>query len=235
MKLNNYKKKILFLFFLLLVFASSTKSQNNYYPLEKGYRWEYDMSFKGPLATIYSNNLSFVLLNNGKRKVYNKFYFEQEFIMKGRSYCILYKHEEDGLKEYGKYNPTEPLVSQSQVIYPEPKLMIEYPLRVGATWLEDVETSLIREKFELTVRCEIISINKTVSVPAGTFKNVLQIYKFGHTSKDLGLLGRAYLQVEYEEWYALNVGLIKSRSKEVSKQSWIGSGEAEITLYSFSK
>ena len=71
---------------------------------------------------------------------------------------------------------------------------IEYPIRVGKSWVASDDEEKAR----------IMSINKTVKTPAGTFKNCIEV-RYTYYDGDV-----------YTSYYAKNIGFIKTVHKGIA-------------------
>jgi len=104
-----------------------------------------------------------------------------------------------------------------------------------------MEGSQLESRISVPIKSTIESIDEVVTVPAGTFKECLKIKSVGLGEetfveedsdqlfpKDF-LKEKIKVEVEYYNWFAPNVGLIKA----IYKEKKTSSGALDITLSDF--
>lgn len=198
-----------------------------YYPLEEGLTWVYQGNFPG------GGGDERVMITNLAQHVHKgKKVTPQKLNIGGQTAFVFIAQDEKGIYEFAKQYPNEfePEIKTPSTYY------IRTPLKVGTTWREEYKTHFLAEKVTLTVTNTIESLDESITVPAGTFKNCLKISTIGYTQKDMGqFIGVDNVSVESYTWYALGVGMLKGMTKEKSNHMMVGTGEAAIQLESFKK
>ena len=124
--------------------------------------------------------------------------------------------ENDGIVVFARQTQdmTEPEI-RNPVTY-----IVKKPCQVGSSWEHVIHTSLLTQKTTIPGKAFIHSINDTVLVPAGEYKNCLRLVTFG----TLNTPNKKKIEVEAHEWYAPEIGWIKSIVKEKSNDSGLGFG-----------
>jgi hypothetical protein len=182
------------------VLAACEKSlSGNYFPLEAGRAWTYQITQGGISATVVHTSLSPETLNG--RRVYPRTVSLQNTIMQTDYYVA----DDTGLFQYAtKGNQdAEPVVMSNQPV------IFGLPLEPGQTW-EDTHTSrLLGAPVLIPVTVVITKRNARVAVPAGTFDNCIQISVAGSAVTAYGTL-----TVGEEYWLAPNTGIVKSLQNE---------------------
>lgn len=160
-----------------------------YFPLKPGLTWTYEVvSDKHPTKKVSVTNMP-------SREIKGLKLTPRKSEAGGQTSYFLIGSDERGIYRYGeqKSENSEPIVTKPRDYY------IKNPVSVGTTW--DTATKLGND--EVTINLTMESLSDTVKVPAGTYKDCLKIkHVGGNQKKDLIL--------EAYEWYAPNVGLIKS-------------------------
>lgn len=147
---------------------------NQYLPLKVGNSWNYEGI--GNEYASYSQKVTHQQDNHC-----------QVIVNSGTSTVIRYQITEDSILQ--TYRDHEFYEDKSILDLPSniEIIVLKQPLKVGATWQSDDNL------------CEIVSVNDTVQVPAGSFKDCLAVKT---TYKDSG-----NYSIDY---YAKEVGLVKS-------------------------
>jgi len=145
--------------------AGQIQEDKDYFPLVAGANYEYS----GELGKFY-----FKILNSKNGRA------EYTTLMNGVSGVVrtagVLRIEAEGITEEqasGSNGKTNKCIK------------LKFPLKVGTTWSVYI--------FESTIIYKIVSVNETVKVPAGTFKNCIKV-----VANDL-----------IAAWYAPGVGLVK--------------------------
>ncbi|MGC8654676.1 MAG: hypothetical protein ACP5US_11880 [Candidatus Kryptoniota bacterium] len=124
--------------------------------------------------------------------------------------------------------------------------ILKFPLKVGTTWNWYETTSLlssdIYEVNDKPVLCKasVQSVNETVTTPAGTFYNCIEVVKHGKTFLSVGTFymeKTLLVNVEDFEWYAPDIGLVKAIYKQTASSNLqnVYSGELDEQLESFNE
>jgi len=198
--------------------VTEVSSSENYYPLDEGRRWEYQVLQKqrgGWYIGPDSESASQVVTNFPQRELKGKRVIPRliEYKVWGssRNSFWFYIEDQSGVYEFAYQYPEDV----------EPKIIhdyiIKYPIKVGNIW-QEIETSLFKPKISIPVKSTIESKNEVVTVPAGTFKGCLKIKTIGFAEKVVGKWlteeEKVRIDREWYKWFAPGVGLIKMIFKE---------------------
>ena len=207
-------KRILYLSIVLCCTSCENKAIS-YFPLEADLYWQYDINKD---TVIGKSNLREIISNQGPRKTSEGLLFVQKSITGIES---LYEANSSGINLKHRLTTQGEPVEKSLL----PGIVFNYPLSVGTQWRDSVTTSMlksydprardIRERIELDVIVQ--SINETVRIPIGKFKNCIRTFATGNKHVQKGQY--AYqpdmnINVEITRWYAPRVGLIKETQIE---------------------
>jgi hypothetical protein len=198
----------------------SAGADDTYFPLKQGMTWEYrSSSDKKDTRTITITNLA-------PRKENDTTVTPRKWETDGRTIRIdLVAQDDGGVYLYGE-QPSEK--AQPTIIQPKSYYIPRAPAD-GTSW--EIKTKLGNDNVVMTLTIE--SINDTVTVPAGTYKDCVKIKHVGSSApgekKDTELSVLAY------EWYAPKVGWIKSlvTVNRKSKEGTILSEHENYQLLSF--
>ena len=220
--------------------VTEVSSSENYYPLDEGRRWEYQVYVKkkgpwdlsGPIKISAKQVCTIFPQREIKGKKVTPMQIEQ--IQRGSVYTrfLFYVKDQNSIYEFASQKPEDV----------EPKIfhdyIIKYPIKVGNSW-QETETSSLEPRISVPIKSTIESIDEVVTVPAGTFKECLKIKSIGFAEKVFGEEeqkwpppAKNYVKIERELyiWLAPNVGLIKTIFKE-KKASSLGTPTSEISHF----
>ena len=215
--------------------SCSTESNTNYFPLEEGLTWRYQVT---------------KTTRDGVRQQKYIYSSLPEKIVKEKTVAVrqsadgsllYYRDTEKGLFYIGK----EIQSGIERKFHQDEHLIFSYPLENGSKWQDITQTKLLvktgpPQKTEFKVVAEIpleISIDSTddtVSVPAGIFHHCIKLTKQGAEFKDAGnYIGRTIIRVKETSWYAPGVGLVKSIREETTDKNALDKGQLVIELELF--
>jgi len=214
--------------------VTEVSSSENYFPLDEGKRWEYQIYvykkegfYHGLESKIYGKQVCTNLPQQelkGKRvtpvkieETYGEFVYNNfSFYVKDHNYIY----------EFARLRPE----------YIEPKIIndyiIKFPIRVGNSW-QETETSSLDSRISVPIKSTIESIDEVIIVPAGTFKKCLKIKSVGLAEKvfdeEQVWPPKENVKIEREryEWFAPDVGSIKAIYREKKTHS---GGATGLTL-----
>jgi hypothetical protein len=123
------------------------------------------------------------------------------------------------------------------------RLVLPKNLETGTKWNVNSKTFLILKRYpyydyrattNFQINYEVISKNQTVTTPLGKFRDCLYLRGVGNT-KFIGdsEIGSIDINIVSEEWYAKNVGLIKSIRTEKTNSDLFGTTKMVQTLESY--
>jgi hypothetical protein len=211
---------IVILSFLLLLSVADCLAEP-YYPLKEGMVWEYQIVGMGTwtrkaLAPRKLNDKKVVPLQDQNGNL--------SFIIE----------DNKGVGEYAMQNVSdiEPKISQPT------EYILNYPLKKGVMAQRKDKTVFLTEKIDVDVTATIETLTDTVTVPAGTFENCLRIKYSGKKDVKVAIPFESTATVEIEgyDWFAKNVGWIKSIRTEKANNLTLGLGkQVVIQLIKFTK
>lgn len=200
---------------LLLILGACSKAPNRYYPLAKGRTWKYQITIKGGFGQQADATIS--VTNLPARPVHGKIVTPQKTAMQyhGQTqYEFDYMASDaSGIYTFAVQHPgdVEPKVT-SPVEY-----TLKRPIKVGSSWSASVDSPNGHTE---PGKATIEKLDDTVDVPAGTFRNCVEVHIVG-TAK------RTPPEEQYL-WFAPSVGLVKQVTK-------VSNNSASLQLVSFTK
>jgi hypothetical protein len=183
-----------------------------YYPLKPGMIWEYTVvSSKAGTGKI-------TIKNQPAREINGQKVTPREWRTGASVKYYLVARDDYGIYRYGEQKSADaaPVVTTPKVYY------LKEPVDRGTTW--DIVTKMGDRQVKVNLTIE--SIDDTITVPAGTYKNCVKIKHEGGGQAEKDQAGFA---VTAYEWYAPRAGLVKSlvTLKEKSKAA----GPVETLTY----
>ncbi|MFL2555878.1 MAG: hypothetical protein ACJ0Q4_03370 [Gammaproteobacteria bacterium] len=226
----------LFLVVLTSLFCiSCTKNDNSYFPLQNGLKWHYSVS----LTTRDGlEKQKYILHNKGSSSINGKLVYIRKSL-DGTN--LHYSITNEGIYYLGSSSNMliNPKFSSNQ------SLIIPNPIALNKKWEQVTTTKLLkktgppqRTEFkiiaEVPLEIEIVSLDETVSVPAGKYDKCIKIVMTGSSYKDAGnYVGLTLVSVEQTNWYAPGIGLIKTERIEKTKSDALDKGTLSIELTRF--
>lgn len=200
------------LFFLLPGTSFGGEPAENYYPLKEGLTWVYSVSSNKPGAE------KITVTSLPPRQVQGKTASPRKWELPGGVKYYFIAKDAAGVYRYAeqKGDSGAPQIITPKVYY------LKNPVARGTTW----NTSTKLPEGDLKVNITVESVDETVQVPAGTFKNCVKLKHQGQMQPSGG--GAAPLSLTAHEWYAPGVGLVKSIF--TVKQSIKGKAAAQNTI-----
>jgi hypothetical protein len=182
---------LLGLLFLPWNYADGSDLTAKYYPLKPGITWTYKVT------SDKHDTRKIVVTNLAAKEIKDLSLTPRKWDTGGAVKYVLIGSDDKGVYRYGEQpsETAEPVPTTPRVYY------LHDPLNTGTTW--DIKVKLGEDN--LTVNLTIDSVSEKVTVPAGTYKDCLKIKHAGGSQKD-----GASISLEAYEWYAPDVGLVKS-------------------------
>ncbi len=217
--MNNFNHFLLSsLVIFSLVGCSEKPIGSEYFPLNKGMRWTYNLHINYG-EKIEGEKKQLTITNLGTKKFGKNTYF-----VRRTSSGIDYYHnfDDQGLFRVG----LRTVVETKPRLDRERRYVLKQPLAVGTEWREISRPLLILRIYPFRVRVgkdaqvpmiyRIESLTETVTVPAGTFENCIKVVAEGSfvTYTD-AVSGETEIPMRVEEWYAAGVGLVKQVRQEL--------------------
>ncbi|MCX5891857.1 MAG: hypothetical protein NTW80_02610 [Deltaproteobacteria bacterium] len=162
---------------------------SRYYPLKPGLTWTYK------LTSEKIANGKIVVTNLPAKEINGVTVTPRKWDKGGMVSYSLMATDSMGIYRYGEQQD-----EKSEPVLTQPKAYsLRDPVAVGTTW--DMPSKMGAD--ELTVNLTVESITDSVKVPAGAYKDCVKI-------KHVGGGKGAPISIEAYEWYAPEVGLVKS-------------------------
>ncbi|MEX2516480.1 MAG: hypothetical protein WD572_06160 [Gammaproteobacteria bacterium] len=226
---------------VLLTLNACGDPGSSYFPLESGYWWEYVETVTTMDETRANKR---IIANADPIKVDGETVYPRHSVS---GYTYYYRADDDGVLRIGGIEETsddEIGTELSEAIAPN-QYVLRFPLEVGTTWTMRSETAVLEMSgppfdtlYQLSrpinMRYEITSLEENVRVAAGDFSDCLRIDGSGQVSIDVGgHLGRTTISVETTDWYAPDVGLVKSERVETTTSQVLNRGSYQLELNEF--
>lgn len=200
---------------VLLCASSCENSEPGFYPLDAGLVWQYDIQKQTVNGISRQKD---IIQNMGVSNRDGETTFIQNSISGSESHYQLsttaIRLKYTNLPGGTRINPGD---TTAIVFY--------YPLSVGTQWQDFITTSTLKshdrnandviEAIPVTVTIE--SINDTVVVAAGKFRNCIRVVSVGEKLVQKGKYayqGTMTIRIENTRWYASGVGLVKEEHVE---------------------
>ena len=228
------------LFISLLIIIGCSEQNNDYFPLDKIKTWNYTVKIQPDVddAVIYKKTNQSL----GKKKIFlNNENYEVYPFLKEDGTIMYYQSSDDGIYRNGiKFNKDIDFK-----IIEKNRMVLPYPIRIGKKWEVDSKTFLILKRYpyydyrattNFKLNYEILSTKEVIQTPLGKFKNCLKIRGTGKTSF-IGdsEIGSIIIEVLSEEWYAKDIGLIKTVRTEKTDTDLFGTTKMVQILDNFEK
>lgn len=212
-------------------------SDNNYFPLEPGYWWYYNIT-----ATILDDNkVSRFIVSNSHRageetdKLVQRAQQDALMLLKANGAgAELVAHKTRNDRGVIAHNPA--------------LIMFPHSLDSNEPWAQHSTLQLIEsrtfaradrvvvKRYPVTLKQHIAAHDETVRVPAGKFTRCVRIDGMGEAviKTDRGN-AKATVSVKTSQWFAPGVGLIKKTREETSESPFLKPGQREWTLAAYGR
>lgn len=230
-----------FMIFLLPAIAAGLPgcggNETDYFPLEKGWTWEYRItrttSDGAARQKYYVTNLAPMKL-------------QEEWVVPRKTLAgnvYYYKETAEGFERVAKRTASDADIALDK----KRRILLPAPISQGTRWTYPTQTSLLEktgppQRTEYRIRAPvklnyvIESIDDEVRVPAGRFTRCLRVRGAGSSNVNAAnYVGRAHVEVEHIDWYAPEVGLVKTIRREKISSPAIDPGELVMELESISR
>ncbi len=220
---------------LLLVsslLVSCDQKDLSYFPLTEGIEWRYRVILK---ASGSSEQSRYYLRSEGSREYEGREYHVHRSLTGTQT---LFSITDSGVEKFGYVLRQE----QTPVLLEDKVFLIPYPEVEGYEWENTIRTRLLIRKgapgessilANVPAENVIESLNETVQVPAGKFKNCMKISTDGFAfHSGTQHKSRTLVEIKESRWYARGVGLVKSIRLETSTSDAFGTREEIFELES---
>ena len=193
----------------LITATGCGQSAPDYFPLGNELEWEYSIQ---QIVNNEKSELKLIIANLQGKEIDDILYYPR----KSASGHIYYFHK----TPEAIYHSDEPGSPDA--------IVLKYPLEQGVKWRSGSGIYILERRHESFAGGEsfisldgtifldyvIKSLNESVEVPAGRFANCVRIEASGSVHVNARTRGVDHIVVEQTDWYAPDVGLVKSIRKE---------------------
>jgi len=225
-------------FFLLVFILGCSDNNSSYFPLEKIKSWSYKVVIKPDVEkkTIYKKiNVSLgkkYIEINGKNELLYPLLREDGSI-------FYYETDKNGIYRNGYTFTKDKNINLDN----KRRIVLPHSQKMGEQWEVESKTYLILKRYpyfdyrattNFKINYKIISKTEIINTPMGKFKNCLLIKGVGKT-RFIGdsEIGAIEIKITSEEWYAKNIGLIKTVRTEKTDSDLFGTTKMTQTLENF--
>lgn len=202
---------------LCSLFISCKSDIETYFPLGEKRMWSYRVD----IIPEIEKKIIFKKISSGLEKQKIQLLENEEDIyaypiQRENQSIYFYSYSKKGIKRLGYQEAS----GDKFIFDKKDRFVIKYPLEKGNSWNSISKTYLTLRRYpyfdykaitDFNILHEIVSTSDVVQVPAGKFKNCLKINGFGETSfladREIGSIN---IRINTTDWFAPNIGLIKS-------------------------
>ena len=223
--------KLIFLSILILVTNCSEK-ESQYFPLSNGKIWNYSIVINpGVEDKLVYKKTNFTLKKQtilGKEQKNEKQVYP---VIREDNSIYYYAKNKNGITREGVQQKGNYPIKYEK----DEKYVLKFPLKLGTEWqsVRKTYSSMRRYAYidytantNFVLKYKITSIKDSVKVPAGKFDNCIKIIGNGNTTfigdREIGTIK---ILVSTIDWYAPNVGLIKSIREEETDSDLFGTSK----------
>lgn len=220
---------------LMLTLGACEPVPVSYFPLDPNRYWQYDVV----RTTMDGTTNQKYLIETQTPREFNGATVKVRQTVDGHQF--FYRERADGTNRVARKLSTEAAATATQ---PE-VLVLPHSPAVGDSWRQLSHTAVLENTgppwetlFRITQAVEldftIASTSDTVRVSAGDFSNCLRVVGHGRFSAEVGnYIGHAEISVNVTEWYAPNVGLVRSERIETTDAKALNRGSIVMELASY--
>lgn len=221
----------------LILQACDKPANDDYFPLNSGLRWEYQLTIEHP-QRLEARTL--VIETQGATTLKDQAVSIRS-TSDGTDYYIA--QQKDGFYRLAKRT----LVESQPQLDSTPRMVLPLPIAQakGKTWSAISQPYLIERVFEgqdvmtadalqFPMTYSVLSLDETVELPAGTFNHCVLVE--GQTDLSLyadARTGNSIVPITTREWYAPGVGLVKLEREEPLDTDVYKGGKIVIELVKF--
>jgi len=226
---------VVFLQSCLCILSACGQTELDYFPLEAGRYWRYQMTYQtmdGTFKGVYA------VENLPPQKTDGQVIYVRQLLDGSFDYLQI---DDKGLLLKGREKTVNLDTRYTDAI----QYIFQFPLQAGTLWEDTVLSKALiktgppqKTEFHIIARipvtAKIESMTDSVKVPAGTFENCMRIVISGNAFIDAGnYVGKTIVRLNETNWYAPGVGLVKSVRKESTKHKALDKGEITLVLESY--
>jgi hypothetical protein len=219
----------------VLLLTGCNRSTPSFYPLTEGITWVYQLG-SPPVGTVTEKTLA-------PRDLASTRVTPIVAIgSNGHTETFFVAQDATGIYDAANQDPTD----VQRQIHKSADYYLRYPIKIGTTWTDTYQTQFLTVPHTLPRTCVIDQTGLTLTVPAGTFSEVIRKKCSASTTLNGDLRpglnpfgpqqGVAHVTAEHYLWFAPGVGLIKEIMEETSDNPRMEPGGKLVSeLLSFSK
>ena len=196
---------------IIVLLAGCSQPNDDYFPLGETIKWEYQ--YKKDLGNNHHEGKS-IIAQLPSIKTDNTIYFP-----------FRYAHGETVY-----YSETETGIQRSPDREQNGNLFLKKPFELNTSWKRETNIELLNSRHEsfsggesfisqgekIFLESKIVSLDETITVPAGSFSEVMRIDSNASVAVIERTRGIDQILIKQTEWYAKGVGLIKRSRNEIS-------------------
>jgi hypothetical protein len=220
---------------LLISLGACDREPASYFPLEPDRYWQYDVV----RTTMDGSKNQKYLIETRAPREWNGATVHVRQTVDGHQF--FYRRQADGINRVARK-----LSAEATATATEPAILVlPRAPAVGDSWRQLSHTAvlentgppwetLFRIMHPVELDFTVASTSDTVRVGAGNFSDCLRVVGHGRFSADVGnYIGRAEISVNVTEWYAPNVGLVRSERTETTNAQALSHGSIVMELASY--
>lgn len=219
----------------LLLLAAGCAERSDYFPLEEGQSWHYQVS----MTTRDGTGVKRQRLTNLRPQELDGVRVTPRMSPDGS--LLFYQQSDQGvLRVAVQRGPAAERVPENP-----PQLVFPADVLPGSRWSGELSTAVLEYtgppqrslhsiRVAVPVVHELLRLDDEVRVPAGRFADCALVHTTGMVFVDGGrYIGRARVQVDRLDWYAPGVGLVKTLQRETTDSAFLPFGEYRVELESY--
>lgn len=220
---------------LLVALGACDEGPASYFPLDPDRYWQYDVV----RTTMDGRKNQKYLIETQAPREWNGATVHVRQTVDGHQFY--YREHADGINRVARKLNTEATASATEPAV----LVLPRSPAVGDSWRQLSHTAVLENTgppwetlFRITQPVEldftVASTSDTVRVGAGNFSDCLRVVGHGRINAEVGnYIGRAEISVNVMEWYAPNVGLVRSERIETTNAQALSHGSIVMELGSY--
>ncbi len=220
---------------LLITLGACDQHPASYFPLDPDRYWQYDVV----RTTMDGRKKQKYLIETRAPREWNGMNVHVRQTVDGHQF--FYREYADGISRVARKLNAEAAATATEPAV----LVLPHSPAVGDSWRTQSHTAVLENTgppwetlFRITQPVEldftVASTSDTVRVGAGDFSDCLRVVGNGRFSADVGnYIGRAVISVSVTEWYAPNVGLVRSERIETTDAQALSHGSIVMELASY--
>lgn len=220
---------------VLLVLGGCDAGPASYFPLDPGRYWQYDVV----RTTMDGSKTQKYLIETQAPREWNGSTVNVRQTIDGHQF--FYRELADGVSRVARKLSAEATATATEPAV----LVLPRGPAVGDSWRQQSHTAVLENTgppwetlFRITQAVEldftVASTSDTVRVGAGDFSDCLRVVGHGRLNADVGnYIGHTEITVSVTEWYAPDVGLVRSERIETTDAQALNHGSIVMELSTY--